>query len=490
MTKRITALVMLLIMVLSLAACNNATSTESGTTQTPGGEINNTEQLEVPDKKYDGADFIVISAGQVAYDDFSFGEDSELPVDQAQYRRKSTVQEQFDIAIDIIIDENKSGVGNGSGYKRISQSVDAQDTDYNMALIGGMDVTTLAYSDYLLPLSRATYINLNKSWWDQDANKDLKVMGEMFFTQGDISAAKYEATYVIYYNKELGREKEIENPYDLVKNNKWTIDKLTEFCLKVSADLDGNQVRDMEDMYGLYVWDDSILGMISAAGHKVATINSNGEFELSIYNEDVLSVIDKFGKIAYNTECAVMYQRYANAGNVVEHWTNDQALFWANSTLNLAKMREMESDFGILPFPKLTEEQDRYYSTMATYNSQFLCLPRLQEDIDYSSTIIEALAYYGREYVRPVVYEKTITGTYFRDDESADMLDLIFQSYIYDIGQLHRIGDLNNGILNMFRTKANNFTSIYEGKLSVAEQQIQVVNESYRKIINDWAAEQ
>ena len=181
-----------------------------------------------------------------------------------------------------------------------------------------------------------------------------------------------------------------------------------------------------------------------------------------------------------------MYQRYANAGDVVNHWLNDQALFWANSTLNLSKFREMQSDFGILPFPKLREEQDRYYSTMATYNSQFICFPRNQVDEEFSSAVTEALAYYGREILRPAVYERTITGTYFRDNESAGMLDLIFQSYIYDNGQLHRIGNLNNSILNMFRAKESNFTAIYESSRTLSEQQIDVVNENYQKIIDNW----
>ncbi|MDY5941080.1 MAG: hypothetical protein SPJ23_05445 [Eubacteriales bacterium] len=488
MVKRIVSVVLLLIMVIPFAACKNnsdppvPTSDTSATSTT----IDKSEELNVPKKTYNGADFVVLSAGQVAYNDFNIDETADTIVNEAQYRRKATVENLFDIVIEEIIDENKSGVGNGSGYKRISKMIDSGDADYNVALIGGMDVSTLAYSDYLMPMSSTTYVDLSKPWWDQDANKDLSILGEIFFTQGDISAAKYEATYIIYYNKELGKEKLTEDPYTLVTDGKWTIDKLSEFCLNVSEDLDGNDVRDMEDMYGLYVWDDAILGMISAAGHKVASTDKDGKLELSIYNEDVLSVIQKFGTIAYNSEYAVMYQRYANAGDVVNHWLNDQALFWANSTLNLSKFREMQSDFGILPFPKLREEQDRYYSTMATYNSQFICFPRNQVDEEFSSAVTEALAYYGREILRPAVYERTITGTYFRDNESAGMLDLIFQSYIYDNGQLHRIGNLNNSILNMFRAKESNFTAIYESSRTLSEQQIDVVNENYQKIIDNW----
>ncbi|MBQ7172299.1 MAG: hypothetical protein IJR89_08505 [Clostridia bacterium] len=494
MKRKLLALVLLSALLLSLAACgkNPNTPSESGvpTDSVPdsgtGDPSLQEEKLEVPDKTYDDADFIVLSAGQVAYDDFSFSDESNLVLDQAQFIRKSTVEETYGVKISIVIDENKSGVGNGSGYNRISRSVNANSADYHMGLIGGMDVSTLAYSDFLCPIGKAEYIDLTKSWWDQNANKDLTVMGNIFFTQGDITASKSESTYVIFYNKELGKEQQVEDPYQLVKDMHWTLDKFSEMCLSVSEELDGNDIRDMNDRYGLYVWDDSLLGMISAAGQKIATINEDGEFELSLYNDNVVSVVEQFTKIAYNTDYAVMYQRYSNAGNVREHWMNDQALFWATSSLNIEPMRDMKSDFGILPFPMLNEEQTRYYATLPTYNSQFLCLPSVQDDLTFTSAITEALAYYGQKIVKPAVYEKTIAGTYFRDEESIEMLDIIYDSFIYDIGQLHRIGNLNSLLLNMFRSKTNTFSSIYEANAGAAERQIEAINEGYRTVIGRW----
>lgn len=489
MRLRISAVLFILLFSVLLSACGGATepsvTTASGTTANPE-PVTTEEELKVPKTTYKGSDFVVLSAGQVAYDDFGFEEDSAGVLDSAQYIRRKKVEEEFDVKISIIIDENKSGIGNGSGYTRVYKSVTAGDSDYHMGLIGGMDVTTLAYSGYLAPLDEARYIDLDNSWWDQNANTDLKIMGKMFFTQGDITASKSECTYAIFYNKELGRAVQIEDPYQLVRDGKWTIDKFAEMCLTVSEDLDANGIRDMSDKYGLYAWDDSVLGIISAVGQKVATINGDGEFELSLYNETTLSAIEKFTEIAYNTDYAVMYQRYSNNGDVVSHWTNDQALFWANSTFITSMMREMNSDFGILPFPKLSEDQERYYSTIATYNSQFVCIPAIQEDFDYNSAIIEALAYYGKQIVKPAVYEKTIKGLYFRDDESIEMLDIINSSFIYDIGQLHRIGNFNSLILNMFRTKSNTFLNIYDSNASIAQQQITTINNTYRSVIDMW----
>lgn len=501
MKRKLLVLVLLAALLLPLAACgekpNNPNNPNNPTeTGTPSGSVTDVvteelavqeEKLEVPDKTYNDADFIVLSAGQVGYDDFSFNDESTLVLDQAQFIRKSTVEENYGVKISIVIDVNKSGVGNGSGYNRISRSVNSNTADYHLGLIGGMDVSTLSYGDFLCPLGKAQYLNLEKSWWDQNANEDLTVMGNIFFTQGDITASKSESTYVIFYNKELGKKLQMESPYQLVKDMHWTLDKFSEMCLSVSEDLDGNDIRNMEDRYGLYVWDDSFLGMINAVGGKVATINENGEFEMSLYTDKVISAVEKYTKIAYDSDYAVMYQRYSNSGNVREHWMNDQALFWATSSLNIEPMRDMESDFGILPFPMLNDEQTRYYATLPTYNSQFICFPSVQDDLNYTSAITEALAYYGKKIVRPAVYEKTIAGSYFRDEESIEMLDIIYDSFIYDIGQLHRIGNLNNLLMNMFRAKLNTFSSIYEANARAAERMVNAVNEAYRKVIEHWS---
>ena len=41
-------------------------------------------------------------------------------------------------------------------------------------------------------------------------------------------------------------------------------------------------------------------------------------------------------------------------------------------------------------------------------------------------------------------------------------------------------------LLNMLRTKDNNFTSIYKSNATIADQQIKVVNNGYREVIDSW----
>jgi len=446
------------------------------------------ETLDVPGGlNYNGYEFNILSAGNVAYNDFGFTEIKQVVLDDAQYTRKTAVEDLYGINININVQVNNASYGNGPGYLLISKSVTSNDNTYDLGLIAGYDVSVLSYNSFLYDLNSASYIDLSKSWWDQNANNDLSIGGIMFFTQGEITASNSEATFVIYYNKALGAEANIDDPYLIVKNGAWTLDVLGSMCRTVSEDLDGNDIIDHNDLFGLYVWDDSMLGMLAASGIKCCSVNSSGEIELTLYSEKAEAAFTKYADIAYDTDYALCYQRVSGYRNIITaNWLNNQALFWATSTINTKSMREMNTDFGILPYPKLSEDQERYYSTVSPYNSQFICIPLIQDDIDRTGAVIETLAYYGQKTVTPAVYEKTLVGTYFRDDESAEMLDIIMKSYIYDIGHYLQIGGYNENIMNLLRTYSYDFTSMYNKYLGMAEKRLASINTVFADAISKW----
>ena len=44
----------------------------------------------------------------------------------------------------------------------------------------------------------------------------------------------------------------------------------------------------------------------------------------------------------------------------------------------------------------------------------------------------------------PAYYDITLQGKAVRDEESADMLDIIFASRIFDLGNMYQLGDVFN----------------------------------------------
>ena len=93
----------------------------------------------------------------------------------------------------------------------------------------------------------------------------------------------------------------------------------------------------------------------------------------------------------------------------------------------------MGSDFALLPFPKLNDAQDKYYSPALW--SQCLAVPTTNTNLDKTGLILEALSAESRKVVIPAYYEISIGTKYLRDEISVRILDIIFDNRIYDMNQ-------------------------------------------------------
>jgi len=490
--KKIFSLVLILCMVLAmLVSCSNTGNsgdTASAETNEPS-DTGHVDTFDVPDVKYDGYEYHILTAGNVAYDDFSFDEDSDIVLDSAQYQRKVKVQTDFDVKILLEIAENKSSFGNGPGYLKIQKAVDAEDYAYDLGLIGTYDVAVLAMNNYLYDLKSVKYIDLENLGGYKDANKDLDIGGLLFFSAGDLSVSNNNATFVLTFNKEMAAEiEDMKDPYQLVKDGKWTYDELKVMSKKVSADVDGNDIMNMRDKYGMVVWDDTVMAVVNSVGVRCCTIDDSGSVSLTLNDERTVAALGKWADITYDKTTAIYNQRYGSAnGTLREMWEENRAMFRNTLITNVHEMRAMEADFGVLPYPKLTEDQTRYYSTLASYNGQFICMPILQEDIERSGIIAEALAYYGQQYVRSAFYEKTLYGATVRDDESIEMLDVIFSNYIYDLGWYYRVGAYNSGLILLVRAYSTDFASTYAGNEESAKTMLSNINENYKAVYDQWS---
>ena len=104
---------------------------------------------------------------------------------------------------------------------------------------------------------------------------------------------------------------------------------------------------------------------------------------------------------------------------------NDQALFYVHGLGSAQMYRDMKSDFGVIPTPKLDDTQESYF--IQPDITKRMVIPSIAPDTERTSVIVEALAYEGYSYLRPLYYETMLQNKYLRDEESIEMLD----EYIY-----------------------------------------------------------
>ena len=131
------------------------------------------------------------------------------------------------------------------------------------------------------------------------------------------------------------------------------------------------------------------MAAVNATGVKCASVGADGKLSLTLYNEAVVGMLEQYCDLVLDKSVSYNYQRVSyDITTPVSMFQNGQALYYMQ-LMNLASsLRDMEADFGILPFPKYDASQDRYYSTVGSWHSVFFCVPAYMEDAERTGAIV------------------------------------------------------------------------------------------------------
>ena len=494
--KKITALFLILVMALTtLVACTaggTTTGNDQGTDNSADTSVDtgNGDKLAIKEDKLDGYEYNILVTGNVNYthgshhygNDFYYDENSSDKLSAAKYKWITGTEQKFDITIEVTDKLKWNGAnGTGEGYKEINEAYTSSEARYDHCMIGTYDVANLARNGYLQDINDIAWINLNNSWWDQVANKDLSIQGTMYYTTGDISVNDNAFTHCILFNKELIKANDLTSPYDYVNNNTWTLDNFTALA-KAGADTTGIGTE-ANYVYGLMTWNDSWLQLMASGDERIASVDENGELALTMYSERTQALYSAWSEIAKNAAYAINYQtgRGSSEWDTFRNTTfNDgKALLYTTLFSSIVHHRDANVDFGIVPYPKYDASQENYGHLISAFHSSFYCVPVHIEDEDITGSVSEYMAYYGQQTTMPAYYEDTLQGQFFRDDESADMLDIIFASRAYDAGISYKIGDISSKLGTLHSNATLTFSQIYNERGAMAEAIIETINTQF-----------
>ncbi len=473
-------------------ASEDVSATTTAPLQTTANPSSDQPNLPAPGSVDIAGDFTFLVAGNWAWNDYEAEENSENVVDIAIHRRNAGIAEKYGVNIlseDIV--KYATSMGTGDGYRKLYTDYMAGDSNYDAAMVGTYDVATLAYNGYIQDLNDIEHLDLTKPYWDQKANKDLSMQGKMYYTTGDISLADNRATYTLFFSKEMINTYGMQDPYELVRNGDWTLETFGNMVKTIGSDDNMDGIYDKNDTFGLLTPTDTHLAILSAADERICTINEKGQLELTFYSERTVNLYDRWMEIVGDHAHTYNYQFNYMTGATGLQSSNEErismfntgkALFYSHTMFYMDSLRDLESDFGILPYPKLDAEQENYGNLVSAWHSQFLCVPVLNNDLARIGIVLEELAYQGKKLLTPAYYEKTLVGQYTRDEESAEMLDLIFANLVFDVGAYYNIGTYKDELGAMPRS-GRSLTTIYETFRPVAETKIKQINDFFAQTL-------
>lgn len=484
MKKRILSLLLVGLMLTQFAACSEK-SAEGDTANSGGSDVaanpdasaetepETTEadvlaelKADVPKAKYDGYVFTMLNnESNFAYTMMTAEDLTGEGINDAIYNRNVTVGEE----LDIVIEENMVSYSNVTST--MNTCIVAGDDTYSCFWNESKFVAPFAINGQLLNVNDISAIDLEKPWWNGNALEDVEFGSYQYFLVGDLHLMFKESFWMCGFNKNIIDENGLGDPYELVREGTWTYDSMKTYMETVALDLNGDGIMDGNDRFGVTCYSGCIPAFIIAGGESFIERDADGVPTMINPDDRFYAVYEKL--VATMFEPSLNYVcldgKTQNIAQYEDGWhgvfSSGHALFYLEPIGSLKKLRDMDAEFGIVPFPKYDEAQEEYKTYIAAY-AAFCGIPVTVSDQERAGVILENLCAESYGELREAYVDTTLNFKYIRDRESAEMLNLILDSGTFNLTDVL-------GVSTPVDTISNNATS---AKLEIASTYAKILN--------------
>ena len=416
------------------------TSTGESDATTTAAETANPLDDDVPALDFGGKELHVRS---VTYETgsyltlFDIEEQTGDVVFDALYNRNRLIEDRFNMKF--VCDE--ASIGENTSL--LKSLVMAGDASYDLIQCINRDAFSAGLDGYLMPLESLTYLDLSKPYYSKDINEQLCINGKQLFAYSDECFQMFESALILTFNKRMTDDFGLTSPYELVRDGKWTYDRFGEYIRAGVSDLngDGEYKRD-EDRFGVATNIDFWFPNFWISAGELSVLNNDGTLVFNAPgNEKFVDTL---------TYCVSLMSENGSV-NIVDHavrsdvpltFANNMAYMACTTLGRLGFLRDMKDDFGVVPFPKYDEVQEKYLTRVI--DGWLHVVPSVSADPEFTSAIMEALASETAKSVFPEYYNKLLTQKTLRDEESIEMMELIRENRVMDLGDVPFFEDVRN----------------------------------------------
>ncbi|MBQ7319926.1 MAG: hypothetical protein IJW97_07120 [Clostridia bacterium] len=443
--------------------------------------------LDLPDANYNGAEvhFLEWSAGGqvdvgynwIPWEDIAIEDYDGDILNTAIYERNSYVEETYGVTI---TKEYKS-VDQDYGTA-LRNNAKTDDDEYQAMTMRTLSITSFILEELMANMYEMDNIHSDMPWWNQDSVASFTLGSTLYFAAPELLLRDKGAAAALYYNSQIAIDHGIDDLYDLAKAGEWTWEHMIEYCEQVSASLDADELMNsMEDRWGLIGSDSDVFRIFSATGFKFAHIDEDGLIAYDFGDEEsILKMQEVFENFIYADFFAHNELLPSGKFSTLEQFMNDRGLFAIGGVRSVNQLRSMETDYGVLPIPKYDEDQEDYASLVWVHDDSALGILAAAKNPDMVALVVEAMSYYSWYNVYPKFYDTVILGKSTRDQQSKEMLEIVFRTRLYDPGQYWDSGTGCSGIqttyLRLPKTGESNIASIWESYKSAVEIRFEDIN--------------
>ncbi|MCR4905658.1 MAG: hypothetical protein K6A33_06210, partial [Clostridiales bacterium] len=393
------------------------------------------EQLPAPEvKNMGGAVLTIMNMTPEAFnwaDTRMFAEETNGEIlNDALFSREQKVEELYGCSLEELKTQNNSGAD-------MSKAVKAGDHVCDAAMVFDASVSGVLTQGVLLPWNELD-LDLSNPWWDSAATEQYNFFGIQAAVSGAYSLYNYSTRHCYVFNSDLLESSAPGTDlYSEVREGRWTVDRMYELGALGVLDLNGDgEMKTADDQWGIV---SSVTrhysAMLAGAGVKYIGRDEEGNLLFAIpANEYAQNVISKLVQLNVGNDIYTSGTNDIGGGAESPVFYNGRAMFIAAYVGEAARMRDIEFNIGIVPPPKFTEDQDRYYSLVEGGAQCVLPKTLAGEAAAAASVLLDAFAYYSFVESVPAYIDVVLMTKVARNEDSSEMLEACFDSSFYDLG--------------------------------------------------------
>jgi len=481
--KKLISALLLASTILGMAACASESTTSDETTASDGGNAEiTTEAAETTKPEYTspGIDYdgqtVAVASNQwdpskrpwkiCEYVDIMAEEENGDPINDAIFQRNLRVEEDLNVKFSVF------PITEQSRTTEMVNAVMSGDDMYKFASTSASSLRTLLNTQGMTTdLYQLPTFDYDASWWDQNSREELEIYGNLHAISGDFNLYSNGAPICNFFSKVLVENLGLESPYDVVRDGAWTLDTMLKYAEAAVRDVNGDgQMIATDDCWGMMGEGGSTCFFLFSADQRLSDRDANGDIKIVVNTEKTVKVLEKFipfimdkNKCLYSGDYG---KQYSNCffELFVPRFIDNSAMFFSNQIYVALNLRNMEADFGIIPMPKYDEDQENYVSPINHAYHTFTIVPITNSDLELTGNVLNSLGYYSQQLITPAFIDQTVMSKAIRDNDSAEMINLIYDTRMYDIATYYNWGNIYTNFSTMTTNRNVNFASDYASK--------------------------
>lgn len=356
------------------------------------------------------------------------------------YRRNRAVEERFNVDLQFI---QVPAPSSKSIVSYVNQSVMAGDDEIQYIQFSSAwdNATSLIAENALYNILELPYLDPYGYGFYGEVNRSFTINERLYFAFSNYNNSGGLPLYMVF-NKNMIEDYGLDMPYDIILSGGWTMDVLNRYIKGVSSDIDGDGEYTGLDRHGFASGDVISNYLVWGADVKLLKRDERGAYIPNLQNESFINAVQSFLEFKLNNADVFICDGYdvtGGTGNAHVFLAGNTMFAHTGSGLSNAGMRAINTfDFGVAPFPKYDENQERYGNYLAL--NQF-GIPQTITEPEIVGAISQALAVTSQAMFTPVFLDVYLESKLLRDEESVQVIDMMRSDPIVDITRYYDFAD-------------------------------------------------